>query len=374
MKKCSKWIVTMLLCGLVLAFLGCTKETLIIEEGDSTEVVETIDEAIEEAIDEAIEEAEETENSDVIEEEELEELEEFLVVIDAGHQRKGNSEKEPVGPGAIDMKAKVTGGTTGISTGLTEYELNLQVAFKLQTELESRGYTVVMVRTEHDVNLSNSERAMVANEAGADAFIRIHANGSENGDVNGAMTICQTKDNVYNGDLYEKSKALSTYVLDCMVEATGCKKQYVWETDTMSGVNWAQVPVTIVEMGYMSNVEEDEKMATEEYQEKITCDELRREMLNRGYDGVVFSEPIDITMEKIVEGTVFETLKGSRRKFIIGEFGGIEEYTVDKWGNEEYLADYIDIEDYRKTVETVVICFNASPIEILWEKNNPYWG
>lgn len=263
MKKCSKWIVSMLLCALVLAFLGCGKETL--------------DEAIDEVIEDTKETVEiipeETENPDVIEEDEPEyieeDLEEFLVVIDAGHQRKGNSEKEPVGPGATEMKAKVTGGTTGVSTGLTEYELNLQVAFKLQTELEDRGYTVVMVRTEHDVNLSNSERAMVANDAGADAFIRIHANGSENSDVNGAMTICQTKDNIYNGDLYEKSKALSTYVLDCMVETTGCKKQYVWETDTMSGVNWAQVPVTIVEMGYMSNAEEDEKMATEEYQEKI---------------------------------------------------------------------------------------------------------
>ena len=263
MKKCSKWIVSMLLCALVLAFLGCGKETL--------------DEAIDEVIEDTKETVEiipeETENPDVIEEDEPEyieeDLEEFLVVIDAGHQRKGNSEKEPVGPGATEMKAKVTGGTTGVSTGLTEYELNLKVAFKLQTELEDRGYTVVMVRTEHDVNLSNSERAMVANEAGADAFIRIHANGSENSDVNGAMTICQTKDNIYNGDLYEKSKALSTYVLDCMVETTGCKKQYVWETDTMSGVNWAQVPVTIVEMGYMSNAEEDEKMATEEYQEKI---------------------------------------------------------------------------------------------------------
>ena len=263
MKKCSKWIVSMLLCALVLAFLGCGKETL--------------DEAIDEVIEDTKETVEiipeETENPDVIEEDEPEyieeDVEEFLVVIDAGHQRKGNSEKEPVGPGATEMKAKVTGGTIGVSTGLTEYELNLQVAFKLQTELEDRGYTVVMVRTEHDVNLSNSERAMVANDAGADAFIRIHANGSENSDVNGAMTICQTKDNIYNGDLYEKSKALSTYVLDCMVETTGCKKQYVWETDTMSGVNWAQVPVTIVEMGYMSNAEEDEKMATEEYQEKI---------------------------------------------------------------------------------------------------------
>ena len=197
------------------------------------------------------------------------EAEHKCVVIDAGHQRQGDPKQEPIGPGASETKPCVSDGTSGRFTGSPEYELNLAVALKLQELLEQRGYRVVMTRTGNDVNLSNRARAELAAREGGDIFVRIHANGSEDPAAHGAMTICMTPDSPFNASLYPQSPALSEAVLDCLTEATGCARERIWETTTMAGINWSTIPVTIVEMGYMTNEQEDYLLADDDYRGKI---------------------------------------------------------------------------------------------------------
>jgi len=191
-----------------------------------------------------------------------------VIVLDPGHQGAGNFEQEPIGPGSAELKYKVSSGTQGQFTNLPEFELTLQVSLQLRDELEARGYTVFMTRETHDVDISNVERAQYATEVGGEILVRIHANGSNDPSVSGALTICQTPNNPYQ-DQYEASRLLSDCVLEAYCAATGFANQGVWETDTMTGINWAEVPSTIVEMGYMTNQSDDTSMADPEFQLKI---------------------------------------------------------------------------------------------------------
>ncbi len=224
-------------------------------------------EAPEEAVTPEPEEEPETTPAAVVTEEPAPPLKEFKIAIDPGHQGHGNSETEPIGPGASERKAKVASGTTGRTSGLAEYELNLQVSLKLREELETRGYEVFMIRESHDVNISNAERAQMAAEEGCDILVRIHANGSENTGVAGALTMAPSGQNPYVGSMAGECQRLSQCILDDFCAATGAKSQGVLKTDTMSGINWSTIPVTIVEMGYMTNPDEDLKMASPEYQD-----------------------------------------------------------------------------------------------------------
>lgn len=194
-----------------------------------------------------------------------------VVVLDPGHSSVVAGGYEPLGPGSGQMKAKDTSGTQGVATGVEEYKLNLTIAKKLKTLLESKGYKVILTRTNNNKALSCRQRAQIANKAKADAFVRIHANGSSYSSANGAMTICTTKNSPFVPSLYKKSKALSTQILNAYVKATGCRKEFVWETDSMSGNNWSKVPATIIEMGYMSNSAEDRRMQNVSYQKKMVA-------------------------------------------------------------------------------------------------------
>lgn len=191
------------------------------------------------------------------------------VAIDAGHQAKANTSKEPIGPSSTTMKAKMPEGAVGTSSGVHEYEVTLTVAKKLETELVNRGYHVVMIRTSHDVNMSSAERSVAANKSGADILIRLHAGSMDNSSVYGALATCMTAQNPYNAGLHDKSYNLSKKIVDTVCGTTGTKNRGVQETDSSSDINWCEIPVCVFEMGFLSNPDEDTWLQDDGYQGKI---------------------------------------------------------------------------------------------------------
>ena len=179
------------------------------------------------------------------------------------------SATEPNGPNSSEMKAKATSGTSGVYSGLGEYQLNLDVSLKLQQILEDRGYEVVMCRSDNDTAISNAERALLAAQSGAEIYVRIHANGADDRSVQGALSMSPSPSNPYVPHLYTESQRLSQTLLDSYCAATGFDNRGVQYTDTMTGINWSQVPVTILEMGFMSNEHDDLAMADSSFQQTM---------------------------------------------------------------------------------------------------------
>lgn len=259
----KRWKIILAAAVLTIAAVGCSSEK------DKEPVKKVADLKIEVDNQNDKEQEQEPESEQQEQEEPQEPQRKETVVLDPGHSGVVASGTEPLGPGSSEYKAADTSGTSGRTSGLAEYELTLTVSQKLSTELQNRGYKVLMTRTSNDVPMSCVQRADVANNANADAFVRIHANGSEDSSAKGAMTICITPNNPFYPGLYANGRALSDSIVNNLSAATGCENDGVWETDSMSGNNWSQVPSTIVEMGYMTNPQEDALMATDDYQNKI---------------------------------------------------------------------------------------------------------
>lgn len=193
------------------------------------------------------------------------------IAIDPGHQGPNvdMSDLEPMGPGSQEMKAKASSGTQGRYTNVPEYELTLNISRQLQEELKKRGYETVLTREDHDTAISNSERALMAADAGADIYVRIHANGSEDPSANGAMTMVPSAENPFVGALHTQSYALGACVINAYCQACGMENDGVQLYDNMTGINWSKLPVIILEMGYMTNEQDDVNMQNPDYQKNM---------------------------------------------------------------------------------------------------------
>lgn len=189
----------------------------------------------------------------------------FLVVIDPGHQQKANLNLEPIGPGATTQKYKVTDGTTGVVTKKREAVLVLEMASVLKEKLEAKGIQVLMTRTSQDVDISNKERATFANDHKADLFLRLHADGSENPNQSGFAVLTPAEGSPYTKDIYAESLQISQTIVNKMRENHQVKVNGIKFRDDLSGFNWAKVPGVLLELGFMSNPEEDKKLSDPQY-------------------------------------------------------------------------------------------------------------
>ena len=192
-----------------------------------------------------------------------------VVVLDPGHDRQANSDTEPIGPGSSTWKIKDGGGTSGVVSGLREAELNLRVALRLRPLLERAGVRVVMTRTKTaGTSIGNVARAGVANRAGAALFLRIHADGSTDRTSRGTHTLYPALRRGWTDDVYQASKRAARIVQADLRAALGFPDRGLQERSDFTGFNWADVPVILVEMGFMTNPTEDRLLATTAYQRR----------------------------------------------------------------------------------------------------------
>ena len=193
-----------------------------------------------------------------------------VVVIDPGHDARANLDVEPIGPGSSEMKIKDGGGATGIVTGQREPVFNLAVALRLRTLLERAGVTVVMTRTKTaGISMGNVARARIANRAGADLFLRIHADASTNRSIHGTHTLVPARRKGWTDDIYGASRRAGRIVQGALVGRLGSVDRGLDERSDITGFNWANVPAILVESGFLSNPAEDRLLASPSYRRKV---------------------------------------------------------------------------------------------------------
>ena len=180
----------------------------------------------------------------------------ITIVIDPGHSSTGTSGNEPVSPNSSTTKLKDGLGATGSYTNIPEHKTNMSVALLVKKELTSKGYNVILTKQDVAESKSNIEREDVGNKNNADLVVRIHADSAENSSISGA-SMHVPANNEYTSSFYKISKSYGTKILNTYVDEIGIKNRGVIERNDLTGFNWSKVPVVLIEMGFLSNKEDD---------------------------------------------------------------------------------------------------------------------
>jgi len=233
----------------------------------------------------------------------------YKVFIDAGH---GGSD-----PGALGF-------------GYRESDLNLQIAKKIESKLKSRGIDVKMSRTS-DIYYSLSERAEMANDYGADAFVSIHQNSAESASANGIETY-------YNRNK-EEEKPLSNDVQTQVINKTGATNRGVKNAEFTVLVKSNMISA-LVECGFISNESEVKNLSDSDYQDKLATG-IADGIENYLKSNVIIEESQITATGKVINTDSLNVRKGPSTSFdIIGTLSGGEKVKIVAKSNNWYKIEY----------------------------------
>lgn len=196
------------------------------------------------------------------------------VCIDPGHGGGADLTLTPIGPGSDEMQYVEPGGASGWTTGREEAEVTLEVGLLLRDKLEDLGVTVVMTRVDGVTPMSSEQRAEIANASGADIFVRLHCDGSDDPSVSGFSTLVPGY-NQWTAAIVEQSAFAASIMHPIVVAETGERDLGIVQRTDLAGFNYCQVPSVLFEMGFMSNPEDDVRLSDPAYQEVLAqalCD------------------------------------------------------------------------------------------------------
>ncbi|HUF55637.1 MAG TPA: N-acetylmuramoyl-L-alanine amidase [Thermohalobaculum sp.] len=188
-----------------------------------------------------------------------------LICLDPGHGTapEVGRQVEPIGPGSRELKVKDPGGAAG------EAPVALAIARRARAALLARGYRVAMTRDGTGYRGGNRERARFCNARGAALMIRIHADGSTDPSVRGISTLVPALRRGWTSDVHAPSRRAGRLLQAELVRATGARDLGVVERGDLTGFNWADVPVVLVETGFMSNRREAALLRSATYEQRL---------------------------------------------------------------------------------------------------------